>query len=365
MGLLTKSALAGPSIKLMSSAAATLVAGTYFEAFRACNGDETQLGTRIPIPVFSENLIKGLCKDFVRSNSGSKSVIQISTNHVHVVGDLHGNIHNLFIIFEKFGYPPMSRYLFLGNMVEFGEFSLEVITLLIALQIKYPQSIFLLKGISEAYSLNIFRGLHFDIDYIYHDSFLYEFFLQVFSKLPIGALVFGDVLCTQPCWLDKFKDIDQLKDKKIFDAVKRDEEAYNFYANMCGKIDESDIKFVVDSLDINYIIFGSCSESKYYDAIGEALFISAANSDYGCVIPLVLGSSSEVQFFSSSECVERKSCKLVNIRDKPISICTKGKIRIPQVLSRPKVLDTSTSQIYLKGVQKWKSTQDVFPSKYK
>lgn len=69
---------------------------------------------------------------------------------VKIVGDIHGQYHDLIRLFQMSGFPPSSNYLFLGDYVDRGMYSLETILLLLCFKIKFPENFFLLRGNHES-----------------------------------------------------------------------------------------------------------------------------------------------------------------------------------------------------------------------
>ncbi len=85
-----------------------------------------------------------------------KELLQLEANvsHVHapvvVVGDTHGQFHDLLEIFKISGHAPDTNYLFLGDYVDRGYYSVETVCMVIALKVRYPSRIVMIRGNHES-----------------------------------------------------------------------------------------------------------------------------------------------------------------------------------------------------------------------
>lgn len=111
-----------------------------------------------------------------------------------IVGDIHGNIDDLLRIFEKCGYPPDKKYLFLGDYIDRGQYSIEVMILLLSLKCKFPNHINLLRGNHETKTVSKDYGFLNECIRKY-DRQVYNLFFDIFSVLPIAALIDDIVFC--------------------------------------------------------------------------------------------------------------------------------------------------------------------------
>lgn len=113
---------------------------------------------------------------------------------IQVVGDLHGNVDDLLRIFDMKGYPPQTNYMFLGDYVDRGHSALEIVVLLFALKLKYPEHIHMIRGNHETEQISEYYGFYAEVDRKYDGSLFYHFH-TVFKQLPLASVIGSKVFC--------------------------------------------------------------------------------------------------------------------------------------------------------------------------
>ncbi len=72
---------------------------------------------------------------FIKVVSKEPNIVEVE-DPVTVVGDIHGQYYDLLQLFKVGGDPDQTKYLFLGDYVDRGGFSIEVTMLLMAIKVK-------------------------------------------------------------------------------------------------------------------------------------------------------------------------------------------------------------------------------------
>jgi serine/threonine-protein phosphatase 2A catalytic subunit len=108
---------------------------------------------------------------------------------VTVVGDVHGQFFDLLELFEIGGKPPCYNYLFLGDYVDRGYYSLDCVLLLVALKVRYPDRISLTRGNHECRQITQVYGFYDECLRVHGSANVWMHFTDLFDFLPLAALV--------------------------------------------------------------------------------------------------------------------------------------------------------------------------------
>ncbi|XP_059430296.1 serine/threonine-protein phosphatase 7 isoform X1 [Corylus avellana] len=115
---------------------------------------------------------------------------------VVVVGDVHGQYHDLLFLLQDAGFPSENRFfVFNGDYVDRGAWGLETFLLLLAWKIFMPHRVFLLRGNHESKYCTSVYGFEKEVLTKYGDKgkHVYRKCLGCFEGLPLASIIAGRV----------------------------------------------------------------------------------------------------------------------------------------------------------------------------
>lgn len=255
---------------------------------------------KMQFPILPLSALTYLVEESINIFSKEPTMLEISSP-ICVVGDIHGQIIDLFRILKFCGQPPKLRFLFLGDFIDRGHFSLETLILVYSLKFLYPSKIFILRGNHEFECDDIVDHSTFcsEIESIYGNCSIYELFLKSFTFLPLAAKVDNFFLCLHGGISEDFISIDQIRSierpltdfrKGVVQAIlwsdPTDNRTVDFkdsprgYGRIFGL---SSIKNFLDDNDLRFLVRGHQCKSRGFESScdGYVLTVFSASNYFG------------------------------------------------------------------------------------
>lgn len=161
--------------------------------------------------VLNATVINTILNDAIKCFQSQDMLLRISAP-LCVVGDIHGQFTDLVHIFNLIGKPPNQRYLFLGDYVDRGLHSIETFILLVTLQLRHPDKLYLLRGNHECQSINKLYGFYDECKKRFSVK-LWKKFCEVFEFMPVAAIIDDKIFCAHggiSMHLNKLEQINQI-----------------------------------------------------------------------------------------------------------------------------------------------------------
>jgi len=170
---------------------------------------------------FSRDLVMKLVKEAKIVVENSPIILKLKYP-IKIFGSVNGQYNDLIKYFHLWGQPSEYQgdiesfdYLFLGNFVNRGAFSLEVLCLLLSLKIKYPEQFHLLRGSQEDFEISRSYGLYEECKFKLKDDVdkadsVFSAICSLFEYLPLAATINEKILCVHSGIGENFKSLEDL-----------------------------------------------------------------------------------------------------------------------------------------------------------
>lgn len=150
----------------------------------------------LTLPVIDNNLLFELFERTQMLFKNEPTLLRVSEPCI-VVGDIHGQLLDLVRILVKYGLPPEQKhtYVFLGDIVDRGEYSVETLIIVFLLKAIWPDNVYVIRGNHEFQFLCSQCGFMTQMVDFYQDFQLYQAAAHVFDYMPLAARVGKHILC--------------------------------------------------------------------------------------------------------------------------------------------------------------------------
>ena len=217
------------------------------------------------------NEIKNICDKSKEIFMKEPTILEISPP-ITLVGDIHGQFQDLMEIFYQQGYPKDGiSFIFIGDYVDRGLNSVEVLLILLLLKIQYPNQVFMTRGNHESRMITQQYGFYDEILRKYGTAVVWQYFTEVFDTIPMGGLINNKIYCLHGGLSPSNNNITEIKKLVRFSDIPRN----GLSCDMLWSDPEDRNGWGINSRGAGYTWGYDCSEEFLH--INNLKFISRAH----------------------------------------------------------------------------------------
>ena len=157
-----------------------------------------------------ESEVKDLCEKAKEILIEEANVQRVEAP-ITICGDVHGQFDDLMELFKVGGNCPETNYLFMGDFVDRGFNSVETFLLLLALKVRYPDRITLIRGNPESRQITQVYGFYDECMRKYGSINVWRYCTEVFDYLALAALIDNKIFCVHGGLSPSVGSIDEIR----------------------------------------------------------------------------------------------------------------------------------------------------------
>eukprot|EP01083_Nonionella_stella_P089532 249815_1 len=158
----------------------------------------------------TEAEVKSLCQkatEILMEESNVQEVVAPVT----ICGDIHGQFYDLMELFRVGGDVPDTNYLFMGDFVDRGFYSVETFLLMLALKVRYPDRITLIRGNHESRQITQVYGFYDECLRKYGSVNVWRYCTEIFDYLSLSAIIDNRIFCVHGGLSPSIQTLDQIR----------------------------------------------------------------------------------------------------------------------------------------------------------